>query len=253
MPLYVAEFAIETAHLSAIETGIYIRLIMHCWEHGTIPRDDRRLALIAHCDPRLWHQYRGTVLQFFDIVDASTMQHQKTSAELHRCDEISNKRKAAAQQMHSNCTAIAEQLHTHARASSQSQSQSQREEKNRGSLSRSRARERATPMSADFRLTQADVDYALRQPGWDRGRVQSEFERFCDHAAAKGSVYCNWHAAWRNWTTSRYQGGSNGSVYRQKRHASDTARELADELRSLERAAAIDGEADWLRGGRNGG
>lgn len=112
MPFYVGDFLADTMHLSAIETGIYVRLLLHCWQHKTIPTDNKKLSLIAHCDPRLWHQYRETVLAFFDIVDASTMQHKRVSAELHRSEEISSKRKAAALQKHSKSSPIAEQLHT---------------------------------------------------------------------------------------------------------------------------------------------
>ena len=122
MPFYVGDFIADTMHLSATETGIYMRLILHCWQHGTIPRDDRQLALISHCDTRLWHQYSKTVLGFFDAVDASTMHHKRVSAELHRCEEISNKRSASAKQKHINSSAKQEQLHTH------SHSHSQREE-----------------------------------------------------------------------------------------------------------------------------
>lgn len=102
MPLYIGDFIADTMHLGATETGIYIRLIMHCWQHGTIPRDRRQLALIAHCDTRLWRQYEGTILHFFDVVDASTAHHPRVTSELHRYSEISNKRKGAAEQMHKN-------------------------------------------------------------------------------------------------------------------------------------------------------
>jgi uncharacterized protein YdaU (DUF1376 family) len=113
MPLFIGDFLADTMHLSATETGIYIRLLWHCWQHGSIPRDRRKLALISHLDPRLWHQYEATVLQFFDIVDASTMHNKRVSTELHRYEEISNKRKAAALQKHSKCDANAVQMHPH--------------------------------------------------------------------------------------------------------------------------------------------
>jgi uncharacterized protein YdaU (DUF1376 family) len=119
MPLYIGDFIADTMHLSATETGIYIRLLMHCWQQGSIPRDDRKLALISHCDVRLWHQYRETVLRFFDVVDASTMTNKRVSTERLRAEKISNERKGAALQKHSRCKAIAVQMHT------QSQSQSQ--------------------------------------------------------------------------------------------------------------------------------
>src|SRR5262245_22143710 len=96
MPLYIGDFIADTMHLSATETGIYIRLLMHCWQHGTIPRDDRKLALISHCDPRLWHQYWETVLRFFDVADGSTLTNKRVSTERLRAEKISNERKGAA-------------------------------------------------------------------------------------------------------------------------------------------------------------
>lgn len=125
MPFYCGDFLADTMHLSCTERGIYISLIIHCWQHGSIPRDPGRLARITACDSRLWWQYEKTVLQFFDVVDASTMQHKRVSTELHRCAEISNKRKAAAQQMLSKRSANAEQMLTQ----SQSQSQSHKNKK----------------------------------------------------------------------------------------------------------------------------
>ena len=117
MPLYVGDFLADTQHLGPTETGIYIRLIMHCWMHGSIPLDPRKLALISRCDPRLWHQYSNTIMPFFDVVNASTAQHKRVSTELQRCEEISNKRKGAALHMHKSKNANAVQMHT------QSQSQ----------------------------------------------------------------------------------------------------------------------------------
>jgi uncharacterized protein YdaU (DUF1376 family) len=119
MPLYIGNFIADTMHLGATETGIYIRLLMHCWQHGSIPRDDRALARISHCDPRLWHQYRETVLQFFDVVDASTMSNKRVALERLRAEKISNKRKGAAEQMLSKRRANAAHLLTQSQLQSQ--------------------------------------------------------------------------------------------------------------------------------------
>jgi uncharacterized protein YdaU (DUF1376 family) len=100
MPLYIGDFLADTMHLSATETGIYIRLIMHAWQHdGLIPRDKHKLAIIAHCSAHLWWRYELTMLKFFDPVDASTSQSRRVKKELARADEIYRKRKAAAEQM----------------------------------------------------------------------------------------------------------------------------------------------------------
>jgi uncharacterized protein YdaU (DUF1376 family) len=113
MPLYIGDFIADTMHLNATETGIYIRLLVHCWKHGSIPRNPRQLALIAHCDTRLWHQYEATVMNFFDVVDASTAHNKRVSSELLRFAEISNKRKDAAKQKHTKSSANGMQKHTH--------------------------------------------------------------------------------------------------------------------------------------------
>ena len=47
MQLYTGEFLNKTAHLSAEETGAYIRLLIACWEHVHLPDDDARLARVA--------------------------------------------------------------------------------------------------------------------------------------------------------------------------------------------------------------
>jgi uncharacterized protein YdaU (DUF1376 family) len=98
MPLYIGDFIADTMHLSATETGMYIRLLLHCWQHTVIPRDERQLAMIAHCDGRTWRRYRETVLAFFQPCDGNSMQHSRVTKELRRTFEISRKRKDAAQQ-----------------------------------------------------------------------------------------------------------------------------------------------------------
>jgi uncharacterized protein YdaU (DUF1376 family) len=121
MPLNVKEFLGETEHLSATETGIYIRLMLHCWQHGSIPNDNRKLALIAHVSAKLWRQYRDLLPQFFVPVTGTgppkgdpDWVHTKVLSGLLRYREISNKRKVSALQKHSksraNAHAIAMQV-----------------------------------------------------------------------------------------------------------------------------------------------
>lgn len=129
MPLYIGEFLGKTMDLGATETGIYIRLIMHCWEHGYIPRDERKLAIISHCDTRLWHQYRSSILKFFDVVDASTMHNKRVTTELARYQEISNVRKARALQQHSKSSARAVHMHTQLQSHKNNSSTSSESEK----------------------------------------------------------------------------------------------------------------------------
>lgn len=142
MPLYVADYLADTAHLSAAESGAYLHLIMHYWQTGGLPADDASLARIARVSPRHWPRVRGIIEPFFTTPSNGTSWvHIRVSHELRRYEELSNKRKGAARKRLSKCSANAGHLLT------QSQSQSQKEEISGGG--RAHAREADPDKLAD--------------------------------------------------------------------------------------------------------
>lgn len=117
MPWYVADFVADTLHLSAAQTGSYMLLIGHYWQHGELPGDDAALARVARMTPAEWRKAKPAIAAFFH----DGWHHKRIDAELARASDISSKRAASAKQKHSNSSANAEQLDTHTRASSPSQ------------------------------------------------------------------------------------------------------------------------------------
>lgn len=71
----------------------------------------------------------------------------------------------------------------------------------------------ARELPSDFQLTEADRAFA-RKHGWDEQRIDYQFDRFRDHAAANGRKQVDWHAAWRKWVTSPYQVNGNDKPQR---------------------------------------
>jgi hypothetical protein len=57
-------------------------------------------------------------------------------------------------------------------------------------------------LPTDFKLTAADVDFALSQSGWDQRHVDLQFSRFCNHYRSRGERRADWSAMWRNWCTN---------------------------------------------------
>jgi uncharacterized protein YdaU (DUF1376 family) len=65
MPLYVADYLADTGHLSTLEHGAYLLLIMHYWRVGCLPADDRKLANICRVSVHQWKAIRPTIAAFF--------------------------------------------------------------------------------------------------------------------------------------------------------------------------------------------
>lgn len=97
MPLFVADYLADTAHLTTQQHGAYLLLIMNYWQRGApLPDDDARLAKIARVGPREWSRMRDTISEFFSIADGTWL-HSRIASELARVSDKSLKSKKAAQ------------------------------------------------------------------------------------------------------------------------------------------------------------
>lgn len=92
MPLYIADYLKDTTHLGALESGAYLHLIMHYWQHGGLPDNEKQLAQIAKLTAREWSRLRGTLKPFFH----DGWKHKRIEGELAHAVDISAKRSAVA-------------------------------------------------------------------------------------------------------------------------------------------------------------
>lgn len=68
MPLYINRYFGKTRHLSTLEHGAYLLLLMSYWKlQGPLPDDDIRLARYAALSLRQWVKMRPTIAEFFQI------------------------------------------------------------------------------------------------------------------------------------------------------------------------------------------
>jgi uncharacterized protein YdaU (DUF1376 family) len=92
MPLYIPDFLADTMHLSAVQTGAYLCLIMDYWLHDGLPDDDRKLASIARVSRPVWLTMRPTIQAFFH----DGWQHKRIDAELGKMVVTATRRQEAA-------------------------------------------------------------------------------------------------------------------------------------------------------------
>lgn len=81
MPLWTDAYIADTQHLTNEEHGVYLRLLMFAWRSpgGTLPDDDRRLAIMVGATPRVWARLKPTVMAFWTLSDGSWKQKRLTS------------------------------------------------------------------------------------------------------------------------------------------------------------------------------
>lgn len=65
MPLYVADYLADTAHLRVEEHGSYLLLIMHYWRTGRLPTDDASLARISRMTRAEWKKAKPAIQPLF--------------------------------------------------------------------------------------------------------------------------------------------------------------------------------------------
>jgi len=93
MPLHVGDYLADTGHVTATEHGAYLLLIMHYWQNGCLPENERIIARIAKLSPEQWEESRDMLAMLF----GPGWTHKRIDAELSKADEIIEKRRSAAE------------------------------------------------------------------------------------------------------------------------------------------------------------
>lgn len=97
MPLHIADYLSDTGHLNAAEHGAYLLLIMHYWQNGHLPQNEKLIARVARMTVDQWEESRDVIAMLF----GPNWTHKRIDAELSKADDIIEKRRAAAESRYS--------------------------------------------------------------------------------------------------------------------------------------------------------
>lgn len=109
MKFYQNEYLADTTHLTTIEHGAYMLLLMVMWRNGgSLPNDDAKLARYAKLTAGQWARIRQTILEFFEERDGHIFQGRLTE-ELEAVRQLSQRQSqnAKAKALKNNETAKA--------------------------------------------------------------------------------------------------------------------------------------------------
>ena len=95
IPLFVADYLADTSHLSTLEHGAYLLLIMNYWQRGSaLPAGDGQLCRIARLTAKEWSAVKPAIAPFFEEVDGE-WSHGRIEAELAKVRSKSETRAKA--------------------------------------------------------------------------------------------------------------------------------------------------------------
>lgn len=95
LPLYVADYLGDTMHLTTLQHGAYMLLLMHYWRNGPLPSDPMQLAAIARLGMKVWQQVWPILQPFFTTNGDGSLHQKRMDWELQRWADISDKRRSA--------------------------------------------------------------------------------------------------------------------------------------------------------------
>lgn len=95
IPLYPADYHKDTRHLSTLEHGAYLLLLMAAFDGGgKLPADPVRLARIAGLDAAQWGEVGPVVLPFFQR-KGGHYEHSRVRRELVKADRLIEQKREA--------------------------------------------------------------------------------------------------------------------------------------------------------------
>lgn len=132
MPFYVADYQADAGHLTTLEHGAYLLLIMAYWQRGeALPDDSKKLARIAGLQGANWRKVEPAIREFFVTRDGKLF-HRRIEQELqHLRDKSLKNRKgglARAKQMQSERSAGAEKTLSHTDADADTDTEEDKKE-----------------------------------------------------------------------------------------------------------------------------
>lgn len=96
MPLYTGDYQRDTQHLDCCEHGVYLKLLMHCWDQkGPAPLDERRLCGIVNARSGSEIEALRRVLSEYFVKMEDGFYNPRMDREIARANIISKSRSAA--------------------------------------------------------------------------------------------------------------------------------------------------------------
>lgn len=211
LPLFVRDYLVDTVHLSLVESGAYLHLLMHAWvKGGTLPDDDKILAACVKLPVASWLKIKPQILPFW-IIENGVWQNKRLSRELEFVKANTEKRRQAGSKggyrKHKNQTlssskAIAPTLTpTPTPIEEERKTYGLSKETTKKVNGHKKPKENPTRLEPDWMPSEDDCQIGI-DLGLTPAQIEDQHMRFQDYWIARpgaGGTKLNWGSTFRNW------------------------------------------------------
>jgi len=193
-PLWTDAYLADTGHLSTIEHGAYLLLLMTMWRAGgKLPNDDKRIARYTRLSAGQWERMKPVIMEFF-TVDGDEITQGRLSDELvfvrQRSKTQSENARAKSRKTKDHAQATAKPNSSQTSAPTPTPTPIEKKEPS--------VHKKGARLSEDWR---PDQDWA-KSCGLPVETLKREYEKFRDYFMAESgqkAVKLDWEKTWRNW------------------------------------------------------
>lgn len=207
MPLWVDAYLGDTTHLTTIEHGAYLLLIMTMWrsKDGTLPNDDKMLARYTKLTTAQWKRIKPIILDFFTEKDGVLFQSRLTAersfVEQKRKQQSSAGKASALKRKENGSTGVNSNVddplqHNGNEASTPTPTPiKEKYIKEKNDPSERNEFVKKTKITQSFCPDQESAEYAASL----NLNVDEEQRKFINHFSADGQLRHDWQFAFRAW------------------------------------------------------
>lgn len=209
-PFYPGDYLRDTMHLSTVQHGAYMLLIMHYWMvGGPISAELDGVYSACKADRYTWPKIKPLLTEFFELRDGK-YHHKRLDEEIAKAKELKEKQRArTAAATEARKAKQAERAQRNVSVTSpRNDDTSRRNVTNIGTSSPSPSHKEKNIKKRKSTIPDGFPDQPtieLLQANHPTVDVRTQAERFRNSALANNRKYVDWTAAFRNWITSPYQ------------------------------------------------
>tara|TARA_R110000751_G_scaffold188685_1_gene294663 strand:+ start:114 stop:779 length:666 start_codon:yes stop_codon:yes gene_type:complete len=210
LPLFTDAYLGDTTHLTTIEHGTYLLLLMAAWRSKDckLPDDDKLLARYTKLSNAQWQRIKPIIIPFFTIENGFIFQ-------LRLLDELDTVKRLTMQRSNAGKASALK------RKNRQSTSVATKEQRDLAPTPtptpiKKTKEKKGERITKEWCLQEDNISYA-KEKGFMNGQIQDLGESFKDYWLADSTPKSHkkdWDAAFRTWVRNavKFQGGNNDEI-----------------------------------------